>query len=106
MPLLKVGDIVTTTRRKHNHLYRVLSVENAVWTAHDAQYGSCDHSDVGNAYTKVAYIQSVFNFELPRKAKVRKVGLSCSTWFISKVEPQDVADLIQNLNQFLADTWP
>lgn len=105
-PLLKVGDIVTTTKRSGGQLFKVTAVEDKVWTAQQAQYGHCDASDVGNSYTDVCEMEAVFYFTMPPKLKNRKKTDRAYTWYIKKIEPQHVQELIQKLNNFLVDAWP
>jgi hypothetical protein len=104
-PFLKVGDIVAYNRKLPGHLWKVTDAESKTWTAQDAQYGYCEQADVGNSHTTGVTLESVFHFTLSKKKRAART-LSVGIWHITKVEPQEVADIIAKLNQFMVDTWP
>lgn len=104
-PMLQPGDIVTYTRKLPGRLWKVTDAEYKTWTTQDAQYGYCEQSDVGNSHTIGVTLEEVFYFTLSKKKKAPR-KLSVGIWHIAKVEPQEVADIIQKLNQFMVDTWP
>lgn len=105
-PTFQVGDIVTCYRRKQGLVYRVVEIGMDTWTQQQADWKHCEQTDVGTQYASELKLQSVFDVTLHPEAKPRKRGFRASLWQCTKVEPQKVVDLIQNLNKFLEDTWP
>ena len=106
-PNYVIGDIVTCSKRRgSHHLYKVVEVIKAQWTFWQGINGYCDPADVGKDYVNSVKLQSFFNLEVKLPTKPRKVGLTCDTYWVDKVEPQDFFEYITRLNQFLADTWP
>ncbi len=104
-PFLKIGDIVTYTRKMQGHLWKVTEAEYHVWTAQDAQYGYCEIADVGNSHTTGVTLESVFYFNFSKRKLTPRV-LRVGMWGVTKLEPQEVDEMIQKLNQFMVDTWP
>jgi hypothetical protein len=102
---LNIGDIVTYNRRMQGHLWKVVEADYAVWTAQDAQYGYCELADVGNSHTTGVTIESVFYFNFSKRKKTPRV-LRVGMWGVSKLEPQEVAEIIDKLKHFMLDTWP
>lgn len=104
-PFLKIGDIVTYNRKLHGHLWKVIDAQYALWTAQDAQYGYCELADVGNSHTTGLTLESAFYFNFSKRKQGYRT-LSVGMWGVTKIEPQEVDEIIQKLNQFMADTWP
>lgn len=105
-PAHQLGDIVTSTRRRQGVIYRINEVKYQTWTAQDAQYGYCQASDVGQQYPHTYKVSSIFDFNLNNRKKQRKISFTGYGHNFEKVDPQKIVELIQSLNNFVAETWP
>jgi len=76
------------------------------WTQQQCVWGACSQADVGTQYPIKLKLQSIFNVTLTPKEKQRKVGFTVQSYQCTKIAPEQVFELTQRLNQFLADTWP
>lgn len=104
-PYLQVGDIVTYSRKMPGHLWRVIVAKQKPWDAQDVEYGYCSPTDIGNPHTIEVTLESIFHFSLSKRKRQPRT-LSVGTWFLTKVEPQEVAEIIMKLQQFMVDNWP
>lgn len=104
----QIGDIVTSYRRKQGVIYKVIDIEYQIWTAQQAQWNQCSLADVGKQYVTRYKVTSIFDFDsgLQQTAKVRKITFTEYPYVFTKVEPQNIVDIINKLNHFVVDTWP
>lgn len=105
-PQFQVGDIVTCYRRKQTLIYRVMELGMTTWTQQHAQWGQCSQADVGTQFVSDLKLQSIFDLTLLPPKKARKYGFRAGPWQCTKVDPQQIVELMQRLDRFVVDTWP
>src|SRR5271169_2884521 len=105
-PTFNVGDIVICSRRRQGLIYKVTEIITETYTQQHVQWNHCTQAQVGTSYPIELKLQSIFDLTLFPRAKERKVGFRSPLWRCSKVEPQQVVELMQRLDRFIVDTWP
>jgi hypothetical protein len=101
-----IGDIVTCSRRRQGVLYKVVEIETETWTQQQCIWNQCTQSQVGTTYQTGVKLNSIFDMTHAPRAKPRKMNFTANKWYCTKVEPQQLMDLIQRMDKFVSETWP